>query len=47
MAAPPPRQASEFDKLTTPEQKIKYIEGSNAPQREKDQAIQMIKSGKM
>lgn len=47
MAGPPTRQASEFDKLTTPEAKIDYIQKSNAPESEKKQAIEMIKSGKM
>jgi|GEM_PF-2156679 len=47
MTAPPVRQASAFDKLTTPEEKIRYIESSNAPAREKEQAIKMIESGKM
>ncbi len=47
MTAPPAHQASDFDKLTTPEAKIQYIENSNAPKAEKDRAIQMIKSGKM
>lgn len=39
--------SSPFDKLTTPEAKIQYIENSNAPKAEKDRAIEMIKSGKM
>lgn len=47
MTAPPARQASAFDALKTPEEKIRYIERSNAPKAEKERAIAMIKSGKM
>jgi hypothetical protein len=47
LATRPQASASEFDKLKTPEEKIKYIENSGAPEVEKKRAIEQIKSGKL
>lgn len=43
----PSSSQSEFDRLTTPEEKIKFIENSKAPEAEKKKAIEQIKSGKL
>jgi len=44
-ARPAPTQ--DMSKLTTPEEKIQYIENSKAPDAVKKQAIQQIKDGKL
>lgn len=36
-----------FDQLKTPEEKIRYIENSGAPEVEKKRAIEQIKSGRL
>lgn len=45
LAARPAATANAFDSLKTPEEKIKYIENSGAPEFEKKRAIEQIKSG--
>ena len=47
MTKPPAPGSSPFDKLTTADAKIQYIQNSNAPKAEKDRAVEMVKSGKM
>jgi len=42
-----PAPTQDMTKLTTPEEKIQYIENSKAPDSVKKQAIQQIKDGKL
>lgn len=42
-----PPATSRFQKLTTPEEKIRFIESSGAPQSEKDKAIARVRSGQL
>lgn len=42
-----PTPTVDYTKLRTPEEKIAYIENSNAPESEKQAAIERIKAGKL
>lgn len=46
LSARPPVQ-NDYQNLKTPEDKIRYIENSKAPESEKQKAIAQIKAGKL
>jgi len=43
----PPTTPNQFQSLKTPEEKIKFIEESKAPESEKKKAIEKIRAGQL